>query len=40
MRSRPHVFLKILLGNNEEDEIMKEIIGDILEMVKDMYPKL
>ena len=36
MRSRPYVCLKRLLGengNNEEDEIMKEIIGDIIEMV-------
>lgn len=43
MRSRPHVCLKRLLGetgNNEEDEIMKEIIGDILEMMKDLNPKL
>lgn len=33
MRSRPHVCLQKRLlgetGNNEEDEIMKEIIGDI-----------
>ena len=43
MRSRPPVCLKRLLGetgNNEEDEIMKEITGDILEMIKDLHPKL
>ena len=43
MRSRPHVCLKRLLGetgNTEEDEIMKEITGDILEMIKDLHPKL